>query len=59
LFLTDVNENRYLYSTNKTIKKPAPAMANGCKEGLAKARIRTNGINNIPRTLLIIKTTKI
>jgi hypothetical protein len=59
LFLTDVNENRYLYRIKSTIKEPAPTMAKGCKIGVAKARIPINGIRSIPNTLLIMKTTKI
>jgi hypothetical protein len=59
LFLTDVNENKYLYRIKRAIKKPAPQIANGCKTGLAKAKIAMKGINKIPKTLLIMNTTKI
>jgi hypothetical protein len=59
LFLTDVNENKYLYSIKRAIKKPAPHIANGCKTGLANAKMPMKGINKIPKTLLIMKTTKI
>jgi hypothetical protein len=59
LFLTDVNEKRYLYRINRAIKKPAPHIADGCKIGFANARIAMNGIKRIPKTLLIMKTTNI
>jgi hypothetical protein len=59
LFLTDVNENKYLYSIKRTINIPAPVMAKGCNKGLANAKIPMKGMSRMPSTLLIIKTTKI
>jgi hypothetical protein len=59
LFLTDVNENKYLYRIKRAIRKPAPHIAKGCNTGLANAKIPMKGMNRIPNTLLIMNTTKI
>jgi hypothetical protein len=59
LFLTDVNENKYLYSNKSTINRLAPHIAKGCKKGFANAKIPMKGMSRIPSTLLIMKTTKI